>query len=107
MSEWTGLSPSPLRAESTAQCAETQTPMILSDRATGTWRDAQGQYLVQVAESHPLDGGCLPLGKGRHELDGGGLLLQHPQGQRAQNGVALVDERLARGAGVHSYHFTP
>ena len=63
-------------------------------------------HLVEVTEAHPLDGGGLPLGQRGHKLHGGRLLLHHAQRQGAQHGVALVDEGLRGGAGVHRDHLT-
>lgn len=63
------------------------------------------RHLVEVAEAHPLDCRRLPFGQRGDKLHGGRLLLQHPQRQRAQHGVALVYESLGGGAGVDRYHF--
>lgn len=57
-------------------------------------------YLVEVPKAHPLYGRSLPLGQWRHKLDGGRLLLEYAERQRAHHRVALVDERLRCGAGV-------
>lgn len=63
-------------------------------------------HLVEVSEPHPLHRRRFPLRKRRHKLHGGRLLLQNAQGKGAQHSVTFVNEGLAGGAGVDSYHFT-
>lgn len=61
-------------------------------------------HLVEVAKAHPLYGRRLPLGQRGDKLHGGRLLLQDAERQRAQHGVALVDEGLGGGARVDRDH---
>lgn len=62
--------------------------------------------LVEVAKAHPLYGRRLPLGQRGDKLHGRRLLLQDAERQRAQHGVALVDEGLGGGASVDRDHLT-
>lgn len=63
-------------------------------------------YLVEVAKPHPLHCWGFPLWQRWHKLHCWGLLLQHSQGQSAQHSITLINEGLAGGSGVYSYHFT-
>lgn len=63
-------------------------------------------YLVKVAKAHPLYGRCLPLRQRGNKLHSRGLLLQHAEGQGAQDSITLIYEGLGRRASVDSYHLT-
>lgn len=62
--------------------------------------------LVEVAKAHPLYGRRLPFGQRGDKLHSRRLLLQDAERQRAQHGVALVDEGLGGGASVDRDHLT-